>query len=152
MHMRNYADHLVEAVDEALGVGAATGCRVQASHLCVVGQRNWGKTSEALAHMDQARTDGVRVQADIYPYLAGSANLSQLLPAWAHEGGTASMVERLHTSADRERIRLEQDVDGQGQERSNCGCCWRHSWHCSTSFHRSLPFRAFCPHPLPRTK
>jgi N-acyl-D-aspartate/D-glutamate deacylase len=107
MHMRNYADHLLDAVDEALEVGVATGCRVQVSHLTVVGQRNWGTTAAALAHMDQARAAGVRVRADIYPYLAGSANLSQLLPVWAHEGGTPSMVERLRTPADRERIRRD---------------------------------------------
>ena len=71
MHMRNYADHLVEAVDEAIQVGKDSGCRVQASHLCVVGQRNWGKTTTALEHMDRARADGVRLRADIYPYLAG---------------------------------------------------------------------------------
>lgn len=107
MHMRNYADALLEAVDELLYVGATSGCRVQASHLCVVGQRNWGKASLALEHMDRARADGVRVRADIYPYLAGSANLSQLLPTWAHEGGTAAMVQRLRTPAERERIRRE---------------------------------------------
>ena len=107
MHMRNYADHLVEAVDEAIQVGKDSGCRIQASHLCVVGQRNWGKTATALEHMDRARADGVRLRADIYPYLAGSANLSQLLPNWAHEGGTQAMVERLRSPADRERITNE---------------------------------------------
>jgi N-acyl-D-aspartate/D-glutamate deacylase len=107
MHLRNYSGHLLDAVDEAIGVAAATGCRLQVSHLTVVGRRNWGKTADALAHMDRARADGVRVRADIYPYLAGSANLSQLLPAWVHAGGTASMVERLRTPADRERIRSE---------------------------------------------
>ena len=107
MHMRNYGDHLLDAVNEAIEVGTRSGCRIQASHLCVVGRRNWGKTSDALSRMDQARADGVRVRADIYPYVAGSANLSQLLPGWAHEGGTASMVERLRTPAERERIRRE---------------------------------------------
>jgi N-acyl-D-amino-acid deacylase len=107
MHMRNYADHLVEAVDEAIQVGSDSGSRVQASHLAVVGERNWGKTVTALERMDQARTDGVRIRADSYPYLAGSANLSQLLPGWAHEGGTMAMVERLHSSTERERIREE---------------------------------------------
>jgi N-acyl-D-amino-acid deacylase len=103
-HMRNCADALVDAVDEVLHVGAQSGCRVQASHLAVVGRRNWGKTAVALEHMDRARSEGVRVRADSYPYLAGSANLSQLLPIWAHEGGTAAMVERLRSTADRERI------------------------------------------------
>jgi N-acyl-D-amino-acid deacylase len=60
--------------------------------------------------MDHARAIGVRVRADIYPYLAGSANLSQLLPGWAHEGGTQAMVERLRTPSERERIRREWEV------------------------------------------
>jgi N-acyl-D-amino-acid deacylase len=110
MHMRNYGDHLHAAVDEALQVGASSGCRIQASHLAVVGKRNWGAVGPALEQMDHARAIGVRVRADIYPYLAGSANLSQLLPGWAHEGGTQAMVERLRTPSERERIRREWEV------------------------------------------
>lgn len=107
MHMRNYADHLLDAVDEAMQVGLSSGCRIEASHLAVVGRRNWGTLAVALQRMDGARSRGVRARADIYPYLAGSANLSQLLPNWAHEGGTRAMVERLRTPTDRERIRAE---------------------------------------------
>jgi N-acyl-D-aspartate/D-glutamate deacylase len=123
MHMRNYGDHLLEAVDEALAVGATSGCQIQASHLCVAGRRNWGKTTEALERMDRARSNGVRVRADIYPYVAGSANLSQLLPGWAHEGGTAAMVARLRTPADRERIRVEWRTT-LAQEWSDILVCW----------------------------
>jgi N-acyl-D-amino-acid deacylase len=107
IHMRNYADHLLEAVDEVVEVGRASGCRVQVSHLAVGGRRNWGKTAVALEQLDRARGDGVHVRADIYPYVAGSANLSQLLPAWAHEGGTQAMVDRLRDFAQRQRIRQE---------------------------------------------
>ncbi len=107
LHMRNYADQLLEALDEALAVGRAAGCRVQASHLAVAGQRNWGKCAEALRRMDAARAQGVPARADIYPYLAGSANLSQLLPGWAHEGGTRAMLERLRNARQRQRIRDE---------------------------------------------
>jgi N-acyl-D-aspartate/D-glutamate deacylase len=123
MHMRNYGDHLLDAVDEALEVGARAGCRVQASHLCVAGRRNWGKTTTALERMDQARANGVRVRADIYPYVAGSANLSQLLPGWVHEGGTAAMVTRLHTPADRDRIRREWRTT-LVQQWSDILVCW----------------------------
>ncbi|MBI2755630.1 MAG: D-aminoacylase [Chloroflexi bacterium] len=107
MHMRNYGDTLLEAVQEAVRVGAESGCRVQVSHLAVAGRRNWGAVRQALAVLDQARARGVRLRHDSYPYLAGSANLSQLLPGWAHEGGTAAMVERLRTPADRARITTE---------------------------------------------
>jgi N-acyl-D-amino-acid deacylase len=123
MHMRNYGDYLLEAVDEALGVGDATGCRIQISHLCVVGRRNWGKTALALERMDAARANGVRVRADIYPYVAGSANLSQLLPGWAHEGGTAAMVARLRTPSDRERICAEWQTT-LAQQWDEVLVCW----------------------------
>jgi N-acyl-D-amino-acid deacylase len=107
MHMRNYGDRLLDAVDEAIEVGERSGCRVQASHLAVTGQRNWGKVGQALERFDRARARSVRIKHDCYPYLAGSANLSQLLPGRAHEGGTAAMVERLRTPSERERIREE---------------------------------------------
>ncbi|MFO1540343.1 MAG: N-acyl-D-amino-acid deacylase family protein [Chloroflexota bacterium] len=107
VHMRNYGDTLLEAVDEALGVARRTGCRLQVSHLAVAGRRNWGKVRTALARIDAARAEGLDIGADIYPYLAGSANLSQLLPGWAQEGGSPAIAARLADPAVRERIRAE---------------------------------------------
>lgn len=107
MHMRNYGDALIPAVEEALAVARATGCRLQVSHLAVAGRRNWGSVRRAIALIDQARADGLDVAADIYPYLAGSANLSQLLPNWAQEGGSPAVTERLADRATRDRIKAE---------------------------------------------
>ena len=99
-HMRNYNDRLLEAVEEVLDVARATGCRLQVSHLAVAGRRNWGKVPRALELIDRARAEGLDVAADIYPYVAGSANLSQLLPEWAQDGGTPEIVQRLRNQAD----------------------------------------------------
>ncbi|HVA87838.1 MAG TPA: D-aminoacylase [Candidatus Saccharimonadales bacterium] len=107
VHMRNYNDHLLEAVDEAIDVARATGCRLQLSHMAVAGRRNWGKVPQALERIDAARRDGLDVATDIYPYVAGSANLSQLLPDWAQAGGTDTIVARLSSREDRRRIVAE---------------------------------------------
>lgn len=107
VHMRNYGDTLLEAVEEALGVARRTGCRLQVSHLAVAGRRNWGKVRRSLERIDAARAEGLDIGADIYPYLAGSANLSQLLPAWAQEGGSPAVTARLADRAVRDRIRAE---------------------------------------------
>jgi N-acyl-D-amino-acid deacylase len=107
VHMRNYSDRLIEAVEEALAVARATGCRLQISHLAVGGRRNWGSVARALERVDRARADGLDVGVDIYPYLAGSANLSQLLPGWAQEGGSAAVTGRLAEPRTRDRIRDE---------------------------------------------
>jgi N-acyl-D-amino-acid deacylase len=105
IHMRNYSDDLLGAVSEALDVARASGCRLQVSHLAVAGRRNWGTVPRALESIEAAAADGVDVAVDIYPYIAGSANLSQLLPAWAQAGGPAVIVERLSSAEERRKIR-----------------------------------------------
>lgn len=103
-HMRDYGDALVPAVAEALCVADRTGARVQISHLAVVGRRNWGAVDEALRLVDAAVERGLDVAVDCYPYLAGSTNLTQLLPRWALEGGTSGLLTRLADHATRARI------------------------------------------------
>lgn len=105
VHMRNYSDHLLDAVAEALAIARLSGCRLQVSHLAVAGRRNWGAVPRALDLIERARADGVDVGVDIYPYIAGSANLSQLLPEWAQAGGAAAIVARLANPAERTAIR-----------------------------------------------
>jgi N-acyl-D-aspartate/D-glutamate deacylase len=107
VHMRDYGDHLLESVAEVLAVAEASGCRVQISHLAVVGQRNWGKVARALDEIDAASQRGIDAALDIYPYLAGSTNLTQLLPRWTLEGGTTKLLERLAERATRSRISAE---------------------------------------------
>ncbi|WP_283134886.1 N-acyl-D-amino-acid deacylase family protein [Rhizohabitans arisaemae] len=103
-HLRDYTDRLLESVGQAVRVAEASGCRTQISHLAAVGRRNWGGVAEALRLIEAADAD---VHADVYPYLAGSANLSQLLPGWAHDGGEAAMRLRLRDPLVRDRIRAE---------------------------------------------
>lgn len=105
IHMRNYSDHLLDAVTEALDIARASGCRLQVSHLAVAGRRNWGAVPRSLELIDAARAEGVDVAVDIYPYIAGSANLSQLLPVWAQAGGPDAIVERLGNAEQRRAIR-----------------------------------------------
>jgi N-acyl-D-aspartate/D-glutamate deacylase len=106
-HIRDYGDHLLDSVREVLRVAEATGCRTQISHLIAVGRRNWGKVARALELIDAARDRGADVAADVYPYLAGNAPLSQLLPAWAQAGGRDAMRRRLADPGVRDRIREE---------------------------------------------
>ncbi|MGP4025835.1 N-acyl-D-amino-acid deacylase family protein [Actinomadura sp. 3N407] len=106
-HVRDYADGLLDSVRQALRVAAATGCRTQISHLVAVGRRNHGSVARALELIDAARAAGLDVAFDVYPYLAGNAPLSQLLPAWAQEGGEGPMRARLTEGAVRARVRDE---------------------------------------------
>jgi N-acyl-D-aspartate/D-glutamate deacylase len=74
-HMRSESDQLLEAVDEAIGIGKSAGCRVQISHHKAAGKRNWGKTLETHRRLAEANAAGIDVAFDVYPYTAGSGPL-----------------------------------------------------------------------------
>jgi N-acyl-D-amino-acid deacylase len=115
-HIRNESDELLAAVAEALDIGRQLGIPVQVSHLKAAGQRNFGRTREALALIEEARRRGVRATCDMYPYEAGSTYLSQLFPPWVFEGGVERMLQRLPSMDVRRRIRhdIETGLPGWG--------------------------------------
>ena len=86
-HMRNEGTALEAAVAETIRIGAATGARVQISHLKVDSPSRWGASAKALDLIDAARARGVVVEADQYAYTAASSTLGIRFPAWALEGG-----------------------------------------------------------------
>src|SRR5207244_2716295 len=52
-----------------------------------------------LARIDSARGAGLHITADQYPYTAAATSLAASIPAWAHSGGTDSLVARLRDPA-----------------------------------------------------
>lgn len=107
-HLRDEADGLVEAVQEALRIGEKAGIRVQLSHHKADGERNWGSVHRTLQMVEEARAKGLDVMLDQYPYDAYLTSLlTGILPDWATEGGPDAVVERLRHPATRQRIITE---------------------------------------------
>lgn len=78
-HIRNEAEDLLDAVREAIRVGAEAGVPVQISHHKATGRANWGLVRESLALIEEAREAGQIVNADQYPYTAGSTMLHAIM-------------------------------------------------------------------------
>jgi N-acyl-D-amino-acid deacylase len=94
-HMRDEGDSVVEAINEALYIGTAANMPVQISHFKLSGQQNWGRSSETLPLIINARKNGLDVTIDQYPYTASSTSLSTLIPDWVLADGQDSIVARL---------------------------------------------------------
>ena len=101
-HIRNEGAGLLAALDEAIAAARACGARLEVSHLKAVGKPNYGLVTAALERLDQARSDGLDVAWDVYPYTASSTTLTARLPTWALAGGT--LLDRLADPAERRRI------------------------------------------------
>lgn len=106
-HIRNEDSQLVEAIDEAIDISRRSGASLLISHLKVGGQPNWHKLDAVLERIERARTAGLEVRADCYPYEAWSTSLSTNFPAWAKDGG--QFVARLQDPAERARMRAETE-------------------------------------------
>jgi N-acyl-D-amino-acid deacylase len=106
-HMRSEGDNgsWLDAIEEALAVGRGSGVRVQLSHLKALGSESWGRSSEALARIEEAIADDVDVACDQYPYEATSSTLFVLFPQWSQEGGVEGFLHRLTDPAAGQVIR-----------------------------------------------
>jgi dihydroorotase/N-acyl-D-amino-acid deacylase len=110
-HMRSYASTLLEALREQITLAERTGCRLQISHLQAAGRANWALQEPALAEIEAARSRGIDIEFDIYPYQCGSTVLTQLLPQAALDGGTEALLNRLRDPAARRTLLAEMPDD-----------------------------------------
>jgi N-acyl-D-amino-acid deacylase len=103
-HLRDEADAVEMALEEAIAIGRSAGVRVHVSHLKVAGPRNWGRSAALLTKIEEVRDSGMDIAFDVYPYTSGSTSLYSLLPPWVGEGGIETMVDRLQSGVTQEEI------------------------------------------------
>jgi N-acyl-D-aspartate/D-glutamate deacylase len=106
-HLRNEADRIDAAIDEAIRIGREAKVPVNIFHLKIGGPQNWGRMPALVKKIEAARKSGVDVAANIYPFTATSTDLTSIVPAWALDGGYLAFVQRLRDPATRTRIAAE---------------------------------------------
>jgi len=108
-HIRGEGGTLFKAVKEAITIGKKAKIPVEISHHKAGGKKNWGKVRGARKLMEEARRRGVEVTCDVYPYIASSFGLVNMLPDWAHEGGPEKILDRLRSEQFRSNVRREME-------------------------------------------
>src|ERR1700687_1434613 len=71
-HIRGEADTELEAVEEALTIRREARIPVEIWDLKVAGRSNWGKMKGLLERIERARSEGIDVAANMYPYQAAT--------------------------------------------------------------------------------
>jgi len=91
---------------------------VQIAHMKLSGTDSWGQADRLHAAIDAARSRGVDVHGDQYPYDWATNPLRFLLPSWLHEGGISATLERLADPYVRSRMEALR-----GSHRPRSGQC-----------------------------
>lgn len=101
---------MIENIQELIDVSEATGARIVASHIKARGADFWGASAVLIRMIDEARTRGVDIWADCYPYnTSGSDGSVVLIPRWALGRPPKAALERTLEDPDKKRA-LEKDI------------------------------------------
>ena len=107
-HIRDESTYnigVVAAVDEVIEVAREADLPGVVTHVKVLGPHVWGYSAALVHRIERARSQGVEVWADQYPYTASATGLgAALIPRWAQAGGQDSLVARLDRPATRDSI------------------------------------------------
>jgi len=98
-HMRNEDDTLLEAIDEAIRISKGSGCSLEIAHLKTGNPANWHKIDKTLEMLNKASKDGIKINADRYPYIAYSTGMGNFIPLWVRQGTTEDVIARLKDSS-----------------------------------------------------
>ena len=103
-HIRDEGATVMKALSEAIEIGRRANVPVDILHLKIAYEKLWGQMPEVIGLLQNARNEGLDVQAHIYPYTAGQNNLSAIIPPWAQEGGRDAMFKVIRDPAQREHL------------------------------------------------
>jgi N-acyl-D-amino-acid deacylase len=117
-HQRSEADQILKSLEEVFTIAERARIPAEIFHLKTANRSNWGKMPAVLKLIEDARSRGLDITANLYPYTASSNPLEACLPLWGREGGFEKMAARLRDLELRKRIRAEM-LDANATEWEN---------------------------------
>ena len=122
-HMRNEADGMLTALDEAIEIARRAQISLNISHIKLMGRANWGQSEAALEKIRKAREEGLTVTMDLYPYEATSTTLDSVIPRSFFAEGAAKLLKRLEDPVFRAEVKAAtlDSVLGRGTKYQLCG-------------------------------
>jgi N-acyl-D-amino-acid deacylase len=104
VHMRSSDD---QGLLEALQIAKGANIPMEIFHLGTTIPRN----PNFVRLIEQARSEGIDVTTNAYPYTVGWTYVRQLIPVWAQEGNAVAITERLKQPEVRARVIKEIQAD-----------------------------------------
>ena len=115
-HLRSEGDRFLEAIDELVRISREAGVPAEIYHLKAAGESNWSKEDQAIARIEKARSEGLKITADMYTYTAGATGFDACIPPWARDGGYDALFARIQDPDTRPKILADMRRPAEGWE------------------------------------
>jgi N-acyl-D-amino-acid deacylase len=120
-HMRNEGNKLFEAVNELITIAREANILAEIYHLKAAGKDNWWKVDSLVKIVDKARSEGLKITADMYTYNASATGLTASFPPTLQDGGFDKLWKRLQDPVIREQMKKEMNSNAQDWENTYYG-------------------------------
>lgn len=94
-HMRSEGLEIEKAIDELIEINKRTGVHVHISHLKNDCKARHGIAADIWKKICDARSAGIDIDCDMYPYTASATTFVIRCPQWALDGGDAAVLDVL---------------------------------------------------------
>lgn len=94
-HMRSEAYKIESAIDEVISITKNSNIRAHIHHLKLFLPDNWKKGSIVIKKIEEARSNGLDLTANMYTYAAAATGLTSTIPTKYLDGGFGELVKRL---------------------------------------------------------
>lgn len=95
-HIRDQSNDIIASWEEIVKTAERSGVRGHIAHVQIIGQQFWGASTDLVAILKAARSRGVTISCDGYPYESGCTTIvGALIPNWVQAEG--KMKERLES-------------------------------------------------------
>ena len=108
-HVGSEGFELEQELEQAIRVGENATMPVHVYHLKIRGKPKWGKVDRAIEMIEAARSRGLDVTANQYPYTAMQHPWHRLLPRWVQDMPPSQAIEQFRERSFRDRV--EQDPE-----------------------------------------
>lgn len=110
-HMRSEGDQLEIGFAETLKIAEDSGVSTEIYHLKAIGPANWPKMPKLIEDINDARSRGIDITSDMYPYEGAGTGLAASLPPWSQADGKRQ--ENLTNPETRARV-IEDILNNDG--------------------------------------
>jgi N-acyl-D-amino-acid deacylase len=120
-HMRNEGNKLFEAVNELIVIAKEANLSAEIYHLKAAGKDNWWKIDSLVKIVEKARSEGLKITADMYTYHASATGLTAAFPPSLQDGGFDSLWYRLQRPEIRMQMKKAMNTNAQDWENTYYG-------------------------------